>query len=121
MTDRQLREYLDENGYPEHIRKAGRKGLIAKWTAFVAEVERGYSFGLEDYRNDLDIRGILALAGLDADEDVIAADQRFRAILTAKSKRVWESGSPGRAFWDYGYPKNASGDLLDDLRAEGLA
>jgi hypothetical protein len=120
MTDRQLRAYLEENGYPEHIRKAGRKGLIAKWTAFVEEVERGYSLGLEDYRNDLDIRGILVLAGLEDDENVIAADRRFRAMLTAKSKRVWESASPGKAFWDYGYPKNASGELLDDLRAEDL-
>ena len=24
-------------------------------------------------------------------------------------------------FWDYGYPKNASGELLEDLKAEGLA
>src|SRR5258708_3423698 len=55
MTDAELVEYLRENGYPEHICRAGRAGLLAKWAAFVDEVERGYKLGLEDYRNDLDL------------------------------------------------------------------
>jgi len=116
MTDSELVEYLRENGYPEHICRAGRAGLLAKWTAFVDEVERGYKLGLEDYRNDLDLRAILALAGLDASAD----DARLRRLLTATDKRVWES-SPGDPFWDFGYPKNASGELLEDLKAEALA
>jgi len=32
---------------------------------------------------------------------------------------VWES-SAGDRFWDFGYPKNAAGELLEDLKAEGL-
>src|SRR5438445_758944 len=116
MTDAELVEYLRENGYPEHICRAGRAGLLAKWTAFVDAVERGYKQGLEDYRNGLDVRAIIELAGLDAP----AADERLRRILTATDTRVWES-SPGDPFWDFGYPRNASGELLADLKAESLA
>jgi len=118
MSDRELADYLRENGYPEHICRAGRAGLLARWNQFVNEVERGYKLGLEDYRNDLDLRAIIALAGLDAAAQ--ADDERLRRLLTASDKRVWES-SHKNAFWDYGYPANASGELLEDLKAEGLA
>ena len=118
MTDPELAEYLRENGYPEHLVRSGRAGLLAKWAAFVTSVEHGYKVGLEDYRNDLDLRAILALAGLDAAAK--ADDERLRRMLTATDKRVWES-SAGDPFWDFGYPKNASGELLEDLQSEGLA
>ena len=81
------------------------------------EVERGYRFGLEDYRNDLDLRGVISLVGLDA--EVRAEDARFEKMLTARRQRVWESAGEN-TFWDFGYPKNAAGALLEDLQAEGL-
>jgi len=31
MTDAELADYLSENGYPEHICRAGRTGLLARW------------------------------------------------------------------------------------------
>lgn len=117
MTDDEIREYLLDNGYPSHIVRGGREGLIRRWRQFVTEVEQGYEFGLEDYRNDLDIRGILSLTGLD--EAVTEADERFRAMLTETGTRVWESGSDN-PWWDYGYPRNASGALKQDLRSAGL-
>jgi hypothetical protein len=117
MTDQELADYLTENGYPTHISRAGRSGLLARWTKFVDEVERGYKLGLEDYRNDLDLRGIIALAGLDSAAQ--SDDERFRRLLTATDRRVWES-SHQDAFWDWGYPRNASGELLADLKSEGL-
>ena len=118
MTDGEIRTYLADNGYPEHLVKAGRAGLIDGWRKFVEEVERGYKFGLEDYRNDLDLRGIIALVGLDG--DVGDLDRRFESMLTDRTVRVWES-SANDPFWDFGYPKNASGPLLEDLRNEGLS
>ena len=66
MTDRGLAEYLRENGYPEHICRAGASGLLARWKEFVDEVQHGYKLGLEDYRNDLDLRAVIALAGLES-------------------------------------------------------
>ncbi len=82
-------------------------------------MERGYRLGLEDYRNDLDVRAILAQAGAE-DEHVTALDERLKKLLTACDKRVWES-APAEPFWDFGYPSNAGPDLLEDLRNEKLA
>jgi hypothetical protein len=118
MTDVQLQDYLRENGYPERVVREGRAGLLRRWREFVDQVERGYSLGIEDYRNDLDVRGILALAGIE-DDTLGALDARLQKLLTATGVRVWESG-PGDAFWDFGYPRNAGADLLDDLRREKL-
>jgi hypothetical protein len=117
MTDGEMVAYLRDNGYPEHIVHAGRKGLIERWGKFVAQVERGYPLGLEDYRNDLDLRGIIAMLGLDA--EVVDLDRRFQKLLTNKDKRVWES-SPGNPFWDYGYPKSTGTTFMEDIKKEGL-
>lgn len=114
-----IEEYLRENGYPEHVIRDGRAGLVRKWREFVEQVERGYSLGLEDYRNDLDGRAILALASAE-DDEVRALDARFSKFLTATETRVWES-APGDPFWDFGYPRNAGPDLLGDLRREDFA
>ncbi len=119
MTDREVADYLRENGYPEHIVRGGRAGLIDRWREFVSRVERGYSLGLEDYRNDLDVRAILKLADAE-DEEVRVLDERFRALLTATNRRVWES-APGDPWWDFGYPENGGNELLEDLRREKLA
>ena len=117
MTDEEMAAYLRENGYPEHIARAGRAGLIERWLKFVESVERGYKFGLEDYRNDLDLRGIISMLGLDA--DVRDLDERFQALLTERDRRVWESAA-GDPFWDFGYPHNAGKQLLEDLKNEQL-
>jgi hypothetical protein len=114
-----LDEYLRENGYPEHVVREGRAGLVRQWRIFVEQVERGYPFGLEDYRNDLDARAILALARAE-DDEVLALDERLKKLLTACDKRVWES-APGEPFWDFGYPRNAGPDLLHDLRNDDFA
>lgn len=118
MTDLELEHYLRENGYPEHICRAGRAGLVSLWKNFVEQVERGYKRGLEDYRSDLDVRSLIEQVGLE--KEVQAYDARLDRILINKDSRVWES-SPGNPFWDFGYPKNAAGELLQDLKDEGLA
>jgi hypothetical protein len=115
MTDAEIRDYLDQNGYPEHVVRGGRHGLLHRWEEFVEQVERGYKFNLEDYRNDLDLRAILALIGVETE----ALDARFEKMLIARDVRVWESAA-GNPFWDFGYPKNAGPELVHDLRAEGL-
>jgi hypothetical protein len=119
MTDSEVQQYLEDNGYPAHIVRSGRAGLIRRWREFVAEVERGYEFGLEDYRNDLDIRGIVQLIGAEDAPEITDADARLQAMLTGREARVWESVADD-PWWDFGYPANASGELRHDLQAEGL-
>ncbi len=110
--------YLRENGYPQHVIRGGRAGLVRRWREFVEQVERGYQLGLEDYRNDLDLRGILRQAGAE-DAEVEAADERLRQALLPAKARIWES-APGDPFWDYGYPRNAGAELKAGLAEEGL-
>jgi hypothetical protein len=114
-----VEEYLRDNDYPEHVVREGRAGLVRQWREFVEQVERGYPLGLEDYRNDLDVRAILAQAGAE-DDEILALDERLKKLLIECDQRVWES-APGDPFWDFGYPGNAGPDLLDDLRSEALA
>ena len=117
MTEEDLVEYLEGSGYPAHIVRGGSAGLIARYKTFVAEVEQGYTFRLDDYRHDLDIRGVIETAGL-ADE-VRTEDERLEEMLVHRQLRVWES-MPGDPFWDFGIPKNAGRELMRSLKAEGL-
>lgn len=116
MKSDPVQKFLKENKYPAHLVREGHAGLARRWRQFVELVEKGYTLGLEDYRNDLDIRAIIDRAKAE-DEEIRALDARFKKMLTARKKRVWESGG----FWDFGYPRNASADLLEGLRDEGLA
>src|SRR5579862_12263 len=118
MTDARVLEYLRDNDYPEHIVRDGKPGLVRRWREFVEDVERGYSMGLEDYRNDLDVRAILAVSGAE-DDEIRALDERVKKVLVSPTVRVWESAA-GDPFWDFGYPGNARQDLVNDLRTAGL-
>jgi hypothetical protein len=118
MTDAEVRAFLKENEYPEHLIQGGKKGLIEQWEQVVGQVERGYSLGLEDYRNDLDLRALISRLGLQA--EVEEADIRFRRMLVFSEQSVWDCEDNPDAFWLYGYPRNATGDLLEDLRGEGF-
>jgi hypothetical protein len=120
MTADEIRDYLEENGYPRHVVRGGAEGLIARWQDFVKEVEAGYRYRLEDYRHDLDLRGVIQTVGLEGDTRVHQADERLWPLLTEKHVRVWESLA-GEPFWDFGYPRNASRELMRDLKAAGLS
>ena len=109
---------LRERGAADHIVREGAQGLIARWRDLCSPGRKGYPLGLEDYRNDLDIRNLIAFTGID--REVRMRTHRFRKLLMHTRKAVWASDTP-HAFWVCGYPKNAWGALLKDLRREGLA
>lgn len=92
--------------------------LIAKWRAFVEQLEAGYSFGLYDYRNDLDLRSLIEAAG--AADQVADLDARFRAATHKRKLKVWESDSED-PFWVYGVPRRISAAFKEDLKSEGLS
>jgi hypothetical protein len=59
------------------------------------------------------------MLGLEAEPGIAEADERLKQMLDGTEFRVWESVN-GNPFWDFGYPRNASGELLIDLRAAGF-
>ena len=113
-SDESVRARLRERGAAEHVVLGGAGKLIEDWRRFVQQVEAGYPFGLDDYRNDLDIRALIEAAGLG--EQVADEDRRLRGALTRPEIAVWSTDVPN-AFWVRGYPANASGELLADLKA----
>lgn len=117
MTEDEIIVYLEDSGFPAHIVAAGSAGLVRRWTEFVEEVEKGYSYGLVEYRHDLDLRG--AIAQLQMDDQVAGVDDRFEAMLEHRDVRVWESGGED-PWWDFGYPRNTRGYFLRGLREAGL-
>ena len=116
--DGAVRDKLRARGAADYVIREGAQGLIGRWRKFVEQVEVGYRFGLDDYRNDLDIRTLIWVAGLE--NEVSREDERLRALLTHTESPVWSSDAPD-PFWVRGFPSNASGELLEDLRAAGLA
>jgi len=116
-SDEEVRAVLRDRGAAPHLIRGGPKALIERWRSFVAQVERGYPLGIEDYRNDLDLRTLIEVAGIasQVEED----DLRLRRILTGTDRAIWSSDVP-QAFWVMGYPSNASGQLREDLRAESF-
>jgi hypothetical protein len=113
MTDDDIRQFLEDNGYPRHVVEGGREFLLRRYREFVGEVERGYEYGLHEYRHDLDLRAAISM--LDLDAEVASEDGRLQAMLTDTGIRVWESMA-GEPFWDFGYPVNVRGRLARDLR-----
>jgi hypothetical protein len=118
LSDDPVKRILRERGVAEHVVSDGSEGLLAGWRRFVTQVEQGYPLGLDDYRNDLDVRELISATGLDS--RVTGEDERLRKALVPGLRPIWES-DVSDAFWVLGYPRNASGELLADLRAEGLA
>ena len=116
--DDEIRAKLRARGAADYIVREGGGGLLTRWREFVEQVESGYRVGLDDYRNDLDIRTLIEAVGLGP--EVAGEDARFRALLAHTDQPVWSSDSAD-AFWVKGYPRNAAGELLNDLRAAGLA
>jgi len=117
VTEEEIIIYLEDSGFPPHIVEAGNEGLIERWVEFIGEVERGYPYGLVEYRHDLDLRG--AIAQLQLDARVADADARLEALLEQRDVRVWESGGEN-PWWDFGYPRNVRGHFLNRLREAGL-
>jgi hypothetical protein len=115
--DDAIRAKLRARGAADYIVREGATGLLARWRGIVDAVESGYRLGLDDYRNDLDIRSLIEAVGLGA--EVAGEDARLREMLTPAEDPVWSSDAAD-AFWVKGYPRNASGELLRDLRAAGF-
>ena len=116
-TDAEVSAALAARGVPRHVIEAGAQGLISRWRTFVNQVEAGYPLGLEEYRNDLDLRTLIGVTGLA--HRVRHEDARLQAALTSRETEIWSSDAPD-PWWTHGYPAHPGPLLLEDLRAEGI-
>jgi len=122
MGDQQIKEYLKDRGCPEHVWQGGRDRLIRRWKDFVVEVEKGYcpNCSVEEYWNDLDTRELIHDIG--SGGEVREDDQNFAAMLTATEIKHWHTDRDTTyGFWNYGYPKNATGYFLEDIKRTIIA
>ena len=117
LTEANAREYLKARGCPQLIYEGGGHGLIERWSDFVRKVEKGdcAHYCMEDYWNDLDIRELIHAIGWDS--DARQADERLASLLTATNVKHWNTDRKSDYdFWNYGYPKNATGFFLDEAQ-----
>jgi|WetSurMetagenome_2_1015567.scaffolds.fasta_scaffold107049_3 hypothetical protein len=125
-----VRDYLEKRGCAPHLCDGGLEGLVARWEEFVEEVVGGYSLGLDDYLNDLDLRDILegALGAAGPSEAKAArrrtraADERFRGT-TAECAPLWgetRERADAVPWWYRRRPLNPGEELREDLHRAGL-
>jgi len=128
-----VRRLLRERGCPEEVIAGGVEGLIADWERAVADVERGYPLGLDDYLNDLDARQLLEdtlpmLAPPDLESlgpRVLAADEKMKRLVTLTDECLWgervadaEGWTPLENWWYFGLPRSPGPALRKDLEDE---
>lgn len=117
MTEEQIKKYLRNRGCPRTIWEGGSEYLEVQWKKFVTEVENGYCPNclIEEYCNDLDTRELIHDIG--HDNEVKEWDERFSAMLTSKHIKHWRTDrNSSYDFWNYGYPKNATGFFYEDVK-----
>lgn len=129
-----VRRLLIDRGCPDDVVAGGLAGLADRWDAIVRSVEDGYTFGLDDYLNDMDLRDTIfaALAVAMPDERaevegrIEALDARLRAV-TLPAPCLWgedveedDGLDPGREWWYYVRPAKLNDELADELGAWGL-
>jgi hypothetical protein len=105
-----------------------REQFIERWERFVRSVEAGYEGGLDDYLQNLEIRD--SLSGLPKrlspeEREEIAAllsrwDERLRFTTRPTSLPLAPSVDEPDSFWWSRVPLHLTGQLLEDLRNEGL-
>ena len=101
--------------------------LLNGWQNFVADVEGGYSFGIEDYTNDLTLRDLIEeIARGSADtlrEKIISAvkpsDEKFRSITQTIKRPLFKVDSD-ELWWWFRIPVKLGIPLQGDLKVNGF-
>jgi hypothetical protein len=125
-----VRELLRERGSAAHVTEGGLPGLLESWENFVRTVEEGYTLGLDDYLNDLDVRQLLedALAVATVAERKAAvsrlqrADEQMQAIVRPTEVCLWgdevaeeEGWTAKNNWWYFSQPRHGDPEFLAEL------
>jgi len=118
MTDEEVQAFLKEKGWPERVWRGGRELLIQRWIDFVdslVDSERTNKWLIDDYWIGLEIRDLIHDIG--CDDRVKHADEAFRSMLTGLNiKHFNRNRQTDYDFWNFGYPKNATGFFLQQIK-----
>jgi len=107
-----------------------QRALIDQWAAFATDLARGYTFDLDNWLNDVDIRQLireaapmfglheLAEYALKLEE----ADRAFRQATRALDKCVWgkkaakrEKWTAAKNWWYFRSPLRSNAELEEEL------
>jgi hypothetical protein len=100
-------------------KSVGLASLVARWSQFVSEIERGYHLSVYDYTNDLTVRDFLEevqeilppIINAKIAEALAPIDDRF---VNATDKVV-DSLLPRKAWWWYRIPRRRDADFDSGL------
>src|SRR5215471_9430966 len=107
------------------------RDLIDQWAEFTADLERkGYSFDLDNWRNDVDVRELIqeALPMFSREEmgdhalKLDQADQGFKTNTRSSRRCVWGHGVQKKEkwtaesnWWYFRTPRRSNAQLEDEL------
>mgnify|MGYP000028136295 CR=1 FL=1 len=104
--------------------------LIDQWAEFTGDLERGYSFDLDNWLNDVDVRELIleALPMFSREEmgehafKLDEADKTFMAATRDFKRCVWGHGTarkerwtPQKNWWYFRTPRRSNAQLEDEL------
>lgn len=125
-----VRELLRERGSAAQVIEGGLPGLLESWETLVHTVEEGYTLGLDDYLNDLDVRQLLedTLAVATVPERKAAlprlqrADEQMQALVKRTAVCLWgdevaeeEGWTAKNNWWYFSRPRHGDPDFLAEV------
>lgn len=125
-----VREFLEARGCPADVVAGGVPGLVEDWERIAGEMADGYTLGLDDYLNDLDVRQLIEEALEHAGDSgrrsiaarLAAADAQVRAVVKPVEECLWggrvaasEGWSAEVNWWYFSLPRRPGRRLRDDL------
>ena len=125
-----VRELLRARGSAVHIIEGGLPGLLESWETFVQTVEEGYTLGLDDYLNDLDVRQLLedalAVAAVNERKAITPrlqrADDQMQLIVKPTEVCLWgdevaeeEGWTAKNNWWYFSRPRYGDPEFLAEV------
>jgi len=130
MVNDAVRDLLKERKTPEHVVQGGIEGLASAWEATVKAAQKGYTRGLDAWRNEVDARHLASIV-IEVTHPMQrksiklrldAADAKFWKACESFDASVWgaanaekEKWSATKEWWYFLVPKKAGAELTADL------
>jgi hypothetical protein len=104
--------------------------LVDQWVEFTTDLAKGYSFDLDNWLNDVDVRELIlealpmfsreemgehALKLDEADKAFMAATRDFKKCVWGKGTARKEKWTPQKNWWYFRTPQSSNPQLEDEL------